>query len=118
MTQTATISQPRQRMRALERANQVRLARAQLKRRIADGDVTAAEIILACPKEASSWPVVEVLLSQRHWGDTRCRNFLHKHCINEMKPLEKLTDRQRRLLANELGRGERLAAAEPELVAV
>ena len=44
MTQTATrISDP-QRLRALERANEIRLARAGLKRRIAIGEVSAAEV--------------------------------------------------------------------------
>ena len=42
-------------MRALERANQVRLARAELKRRVADGEVDVAEVILDCPWEARAW---------------------------------------------------------------
>ena len=102
MTQTATISQPPQRMQALERANQVRLARAELKRQIAVGERRAADVILNCPAETANWPVVEVLLCQRHWGDTRCRKFLQRHGINERRPLELLTERQRRLLAAEL----------------
>ena len=36
-----------QRLRALERANEVRLARAELKRRIATGEISAAQVILA-----------------------------------------------------------------------
>jgi len=36
-------------MRALERANKVRLARAELKRRVAYGDIQVAEVILDCP---------------------------------------------------------------------
>ena len=54
MNQTATMTPEPQRLRALERANQVRLARAELKRRIADGDVSAADVILAPPKEAKA----------------------------------------------------------------
>ena len=41
-----------QRLRALERANEIRLARAELKRRIAGGQVSAAEVILTPPSEA------------------------------------------------------------------
>ncbi|MGB0094690.1 MAG: hypothetical protein WBP81_19420 [Solirubrobacteraceae bacterium] len=105
MDQTATMEpEPEpQRLRALERANQVRLARAELKRRIADGDVSAADVILAPPKEAQSWAVGDLLLSQRRWGTTRCRKFLVRNQVNETKPLEKLTERQRRLLAAQLG---------------
>ena len=36
---------------------QVRLARAELKRRIASGAVSAAEVIRTCPAEADSWSV-------------------------------------------------------------
>lgn len=92
-----------QRLKALERANEVRLARAELKRRIAGGEVAAADVILTPPEEARSWAVGELLISQRRWGSTRCRKFLGRNQITETKPLEKLTLRQRRLLATQLG---------------
>jgi hypothetical protein len=93
-----TTSQP-QRLRALERANAVRLARAELKRLIADGEVSASDVILDCPPEALSWSVAELLMSQRRWGGTKCRKFLSRHHIVETKPIGALTERQRRLLA-------------------
>jgi hypothetical protein len=102
MTQTATITKEPQRLRALGRANQVRLARAELKRRIADGRISAATVILACPEEASSWSVSELLMSQRRWGTTRCRKFLERNRIGELKPIGQLTERQRRVLAEQL----------------
>ena len=40
-----------QHMRALERANSVRLARAELKRAIARGDREAADVVSECPWE-------------------------------------------------------------------
>ena len=43
-----------QHMQALERANAVRLARADLKRRVADGDLGAADVVLEAPWEAGS----------------------------------------------------------------
>jgi hypothetical protein len=98
-----------QRLRALERANEVRLARAELKRRIAGGDMSAAEVILACPWQASSWSVGELLMSQRRWGNTRCRKFLGRNQISEIKPLGTLTDRQRQLLAAQLYASESVA---------
>ena len=103
MTETAIMTREPQRLRALERANEIRLARAELKRRIADGQVSAAEIILAPPCEASSWAIGDLLMSQRRWGSTRCRKFLVRNQINETKSVGALTERQRRLLAGQLG---------------
>lgn len=91
-----------QRLRALEQANAIRLARAELKRRIAEGETSAAEVILECPDEARSWTVSDLLVSQRRWGSTRCRKFLERNSISEIKAIGALTERQRRLLATEL----------------
>jgi len=102
MTEIAMMTSEPQRMRALERANAVRLARANLKRRIAFGDVTAADVILAPPEEASSWAIGDLLMSQRRWGNTRCRKFLSRNLISEIKPVGDLTDRQRHMLAGQL----------------
>ena len=102
MTQTATITQEPQRLRALERANQVRLARAELKRQIAGGEVPAASIILDSPWEASSWSVGDLLMSQRRWGSTRCQKFLRGLDIAETKQIGTLTQRQRLALATHL----------------
>ena len=104
-----------QRLRALSRANEIRLARAAIKRRIALGEVSAAEVILECPEAADSWPVSELLMSQRRWGSTRCRKFLSRSQIVETKPVGKLTDRQRQLLARSLQQPS--GSREMELVA-
>jgi hypothetical protein len=105
MTENAALMtrQP-QRLRALERANEIRLARAELKRRIAEGDTSAAEIILDPPCSATSWEIGELLMSQRRWGSSRCRKFLLHNQISETKPVGALTERQRRLLADQLSR--------------
>jgi hypothetical protein len=92
-----------QRMRALQRANAVRLARAELKRRIAHGHLSAAEVVLELPAEATTWPVGELLMSQRRWGSNRSRKLLSGLQISEMRHLGMLTERQRRLLATQLG---------------
>jgi hypothetical protein len=86
-------------MRALERANQVRLARAELKRRVALGELCVAEVILDCPWEADSMAVADLLMSQRRWGQTRCRKFLAQIAMSEKKTVGSMTDRQRRTLA-------------------
>src|SRR5436853_7859202 len=100
MNATATIAPPGpQHMRALERANQVRLARAELKRRIAVGAIEVADVILECPWEAESMAVADLLMSQRRWGQTRCRKFLAQIPMSEKKPVGSMTERQRRTLA-------------------
>lgn len=91
-----------QHLRALERANRVRLARAQLKRAIERGETDVAEVIRRCPWQATSMSVAELLTSQRRWGDARARKFLRPLLISENKELGALTDRQRGLLAREL----------------
>jgi hypothetical protein len=100
MNATATIAPaPPQYMRALERANKVRLARAELKRRVSMDEIEAAEVILACPWEAHSMAVADLLMSQRRWGQTRCRKFLAQIPMSEKKTIGSMTDRQRRTLA-------------------
>jgi hypothetical protein len=86
-------------MRALERANEVRLARAELKRRVALGEIDVAAVILECPWETQSMAVADLLMSQRRWGQTRCRKFLTQISMSEKKTVGSMTDRQRRTLA-------------------
>jgi hypothetical protein len=95
-------------MRALERANQVRLARAELKRRVATGELDVGGVIIECPWEADSMAVADLLMSQRRWGQTRCRKFLSQIPMSEKKTIGSMTERQRRTLAMMLsspGRG-------------
>ena len=88
-----------QHMRALARANQIRLARAELKRGVAAGKVDVAEVIVHCPWEAHSMAVSDLLMSQRRWGQTRCRKFLARLPMSEQKTVGSMTDRQRHVLA-------------------
>jgi hypothetical protein len=89
-------------MKALERANRVRLARAELKRRVNAGEQRASDVILQCPWEAQSMAVGDLLVSQRRWGDIRCRKFLAALPMSEKKTIGSLTERQRERLASEL----------------
>ncbi len=103
--ETSQLPTEPQRLRALEHANAVRLARADLKRRIAEGETAAADVILECPDAVRRWTVAELLMSQRRWGSTRCRKFLERNGVSEIKPIGQLTERQRHLLAAELSKG-------------
>jgi hypothetical protein len=102
ITRSAAIPTNTRRLEALARANQIRRARATLKRRIAAGELSAADVILTPPLEATSWPLGELLVSQRAWGRARSAKFLRSNRISEQKPLGELTERQRRLLAPQL----------------
>ena len=113
MNVTAIVAPPPQYMRALERANQVRLARAELKRKVSMDEMDVAEVILDCPWEADSMAVADLLMSQRRWGQTRCRKFLAQIPMSEKKTIGSMTDRQRHTLAAMLrsaGRGRAWSA--------
>ena len=56
----------------------------------------------ALRKRRHESPIGELLLSQRRWGSTRCRKFLVRNQISETKRVGTLTERQRRLLAQQL----------------
>jgi hypothetical protein len=108
MNATATIAPaPPQYLRALERANEVRLARAELKRGVAIGRIDVAAVILCCPWEVDSMAVAELLMSQRRWGQSRCRKLLAELPMSESKTVGSMTDRQRRALAGMLTSDER-----------
>src|SRR5213083_150330 len=83
-----------QHLRALEHANRVRLARAELKRSIASGDVRVPDVVLESPWEARSMELSELLMSQKRWGRERCRRLLLALGIPENKQMGTLTERQ------------------------
>jgi hypothetical protein len=98
MGETAMPSAAPQHLRALEHANRVRLARAELKRKIGAGHVMAAQVVLNCPWEAASMEISDVLMAQRRWGRARCRRLLLSLGLPENKQVGTLTARQRQAL--------------------
>jgi len=98
MGDIATADAP-QHLRALERANRVRLARADLKRRIGTGQAAVAEVVASPSWQVESMTISELLMSQRRWGRARCRRLLLSLGIPENKQIGTLTERQRRALA-------------------
>ena len=105
-----------QHMQALAQANRVRLARAELKRQVAEGELSVADVVLECPWEAESMNISDLLMSQHRWGRTRCRRFLAAISMSETKTVGSMTDRQRRCLAARLG-GEQTVELDPFAVA-
>jgi hypothetical protein len=89
-------------MQALARANQVRLARAGLKRDISAGRRRITEVILESPWEVESMSLSELLCSQRRWGRARSRKLLSSIALSEGKRVGTLTERQQRILVTAL----------------
>src|SRR5436309_14397637 len=87
-----------QHMRALARANQIRLARAELKRAVAAGKIDVAEVVVHCPWEANGMAVADLLISHRGWGETRCHKLLVQLPVSEKKTVGSMSDRKRRVL--------------------
>lgn len=100
MSETTTPAARSQSARALQLANRVRRARSKLKTRIADGQLSAAEVILTCPAEIASMSIGQLLASQRGWGEVRSRAFLAQAAVREDKSIRSLTERQRRTVAS------------------
>jgi hypothetical protein len=111
MNATAT-APAAQHMRALAQANRVRLARAELKRQVTEGETSVAHVVLECPWEAESMTISDLLMSQHRWGRTRCRRFLASIPMSETKTIGSMTDRQRRQLAAMLAGDSAYSAPE------
>jgi hypothetical protein len=91
----AMVERPAQHIRALQIANEVRLARSRMKKQICQGELSAAEVIDNCPGEVRTMTVAELLGSQRRWGGKRCRTFLKSIPMSETRKIGELTDRER-----------------------
>ena len=89
-------------MQALARANQVRLARAALKRDIGAGRRGVIDTVVDCPWEVESMTLSELLRSQRRWGRARARKLLTSIGLSEGKRLGTLTERQVGILVRAL----------------
>jgi hypothetical protein len=105
-----------QHMEALARANAIRLRRARLRREVAAGNRSLADVIADPPVEAKGATVGSALAWQYRWGSERVRRFLSDLqgrgvvFLSETRPLEALTQRERHHLAAEL-RGDRTEGA-------
>jgi hypothetical protein len=91
--------QAQQQLLALRQANRVRVARAELKRKVAREELSVADVVVSCPWEAASMEIGDLIRSQRRWGAARCRRLLVSVGLPENKHVGTLTDRQRKVLA-------------------
>lgn len=83
-------------MRALDRANKVRLERAALKRDVKAGRKTVAQVLESPPECALNMTITDLLLAQPRWGRTRIVKLLRDVPVSEMKMVGQMTRRQRK----------------------
>ena len=95
MSSQASPTPAPQPLEALERANEVRVARAELKRKIATGETSVSEIVGDPPSHAASMSIADLLMSQKWWGRTRARRLLLSSGVGEETEIGDLTERQR-----------------------
>jgi hypothetical protein len=100
-------------LQALDRANRIRAARAELKRQVRSGKMAAAEVVLRGSRDTETMTVGALLASQHGWGPRRSSMMLRSVCLLETKTLGSLTERQRVMLASVLGRAAGESRGEP-----
>ena len=89
-----------QRLRALEQANEVRTARAKLKKELASGEIELVQILADPPACVRTARIRDVLLVVPKIGSVRAGRILAQCRIAHSKTLGGLTDRQRGELIN------------------
>ena len=89
-----------QRLRALKQANEVRSARARLKRDLAAGAIELAQILACPPACARTARLRDLLLVLPQIGSVKAGRILAHYDIAHSKMLAGLSDRQRAELLN------------------
>ena len=84
-----------QRMDALQRANQIRTQRAQLKRDLRAGVVPIDSLLLSPPEFLETAKVVELLLAVPKYGRVKANKVLQQCRISPSKTVGGLSERQR-----------------------
>ena len=87
-----------QRMDALERANQIRIKRAQLKRDLKSGRLSIHSLLLNPPEYVETAKVFDLLLAVPKYGRVKVNKILTQCRISPSKTIGGLSERQRREL--------------------
>lgn len=91
-----------QRMRALEHANEIRVARKELKADLKARRTSPADVLLDVPEWAETMKVVTFLLATPKIGRVKAEKILRLNQISPSKTLAALSMRQRALLVGAL----------------
>lgn len=92
----------KQSMDALERGNRIRLERAHIRRDIAAGAIPVTDVLLDPPESCANMSLMALLTAQHRWGARRARRVCYDLVINELRPIGKLTERQRHAIVARL----------------
>jgi len=84
-----------QRMEALKRANDIRTARAQLKRDLKGGRMTIHELLSSPPEYVMTAKVFDMLLAVPKYGRVKANRVLNQCRISPAKTIGGLSERQR-----------------------
>ena len=93
-----------QRMDALQRANEIRTQRAQLKRDLKGGRVTIQDLLLEPPEYVETAKVFDMLLAVPKYGRVKVNKVLVTCRISPSKTIGGLSQRQRTELVSMLRR--------------
>ena len=102
---TATITPPRslaQRMSALQKANDIRTSRAELKRDLRGGRVSIHAILAEPPEWTETMKVFDMLLATPKLGRVKVNKILAQCRISPSKTIGGLSERQRDELTTHL----------------
>ena len=89
-----------QRMEALQRANDIRVRRAQLKKDLKDGRVQIESILVDPPEYVSTAKVFDMLMAVPKFGRVKAARLLNQCRISQSKTVGGLSERQRAELVN------------------
>ena len=84
-----------QRMEALQRANHIRVRRAQLKKDLKDGRAQIEEILMDPPDWVSTAKVFDMLMAVPKFGRVKAARLLNQCRISQSKTVGGLSERQR-----------------------
>jgi hypothetical protein len=84
-----------QRMEALQRANHIRVRRAQLKKELKDGRAQIESILLDPPDWVSTAKVFDMLMAVPKFGRVKAARMLNQCRISQSKTVGGLSERQR-----------------------
>jgi len=89
-----------QRMEALQRANDVRVKRARLKKDLKTGRVRVEEILADPPEYVGTAKVFDMLMAVPKFGRVKAARFLNQCRISQAKTVAGLSERQREELVS------------------
>jgi hypothetical protein len=84
-----------QRMEALQKANEIRSQRAQLKKGLKSGEVDIIDVLTAPPEYLKTAKVIDLLLVVPKYGRVKATRVLTRCRISQAKTVGGLSDRQR-----------------------